>query len=302
MDPSSIPSHTQKLLRQIEQAIREYALLPAGGRVLVAISGGPDSVFLAWALRELGYEIGLAHINYQLRGEDSEREEALVRQYAQDWGVPLFVQRADPRPLVELGQDSLQMVARKIRYTFFEETMAGEAYAQCATAHHQDDQLETLVMQWLRGNPQHPMPGIPRQRGAYVRPLLDLTKADILRSLEELQLPFGLDQSNTKQAYLRNQIRHRLIPIMRDLQPQLNRQLVARHAWLGGQQQFIDQLLERELPAALRPQGPVEELSWGDFLAEYGPDALPLLVQAALHRWGIRGHLGQACQDLIDSE
>ena len=108
------------LLQRISNFILEQKLCQAEDHILLAISGGPDSVFLAFAMRLLGYKIGLAHINYQLRGEESEQEEALVRNYASIWEVPLFVKNLNTREIVEDSKGSLQEVARKIRYDFFE--------------------------------------------------------------------------------------------------------------------------------------------------------------------------------------
>ena len=117
------PQQLNSILSRIANFIEKHQLCHAGQKILIATSGGPDSICLAFAMKELGYQIGLAHINYQFRGKESDSEEMLVRAFAEKLGVPVYVKSLDTSPLVSESKDSLQQVARRIRYDFFEKIM-----------------------------------------------------------------------------------------------------------------------------------------------------------------------------------
>ncbi|MEO1448239.1 MAG: tRNA lysidine(34) synthetase TilS, partial [Bacteroidota bacterium] len=211
-------SAAQNLLNHLRKNWSKTGILPQKGRILVAISGGADSVWLAHALTIHEYPIALAHVNYGLR-KDADAEEALVRQYASTWNVPIHVLHTDPKSAAQ-GQ-SLQMEARYQRYAFFEELMQTHGYVACATAHHADDQAETLLMSLLDGNGRQIWKGIPAIRGPYIRPLLSIRKADIRTALADADLKHGEDHTNALPVYRRNQLRLNILPNLEEMAPGL---------------------------------------------------------------------------------
>lgn len=207
-----------EVIDRVRDFIREEGLPPRGDRVLVALSGGMDSVALLCILHELGYQLSAAHCNFGLRAEAAQ-EESFVQQLAQGMGIPLFLRRFGEQDFQSHPGETIQQVARKLRYAFFEELMARLGIDHCATGHHADDQTETLVMSFFRGNGPRLLHGIPLRRGSYFRPLLCLGKQDIAAWLTARNQPWRHDQSNDASDYQRNGVRNQLIPVVEQLYP-----------------------------------------------------------------------------------
>lgn len=283
---------------RIRQALA--ALHPGGSPVLAAVSGGPDSMLLTWALHQCGLLGGIAHVNYQLRGADSGADEALVRAWAQQHGVPVFVHRADPAQCP--AGDSLQAWARGERYAFFDRLLEAEGYAACATGHHLDDRIETLLRSLLQGDPYRGMQDIPAQRGRYLRPLHGLSRQEVLDAAASAAVPFRQDLSNDTPAYQRNRIRLELIPVLETLFPGFRTQLPEAQRWASLRGAFAEAQLEPFLDAGLRESPGLRELDWRVFEAQHGAGLLPLLVQAAVRRWGLHGHEAARAADLAAAQ
>lgn len=196
--------------------IEEHALLAPGARVVVGTSGGLDSTVLLALLRER-FEPVAAHVNYRLRGEESDGDEAFVRDLAEHWGVPVFVRRLDRPP----EGPSLQAAARDLRYAFFEE-VAAEVGAMCvATAHHRDDQAETVLLNLFRGAGPAGLAGLPSRRPLrpgspveVVRPLLFAARAEIEAFARAEGLGWREDRSNAEADYRRNVLRREVLPLV----------------------------------------------------------------------------------------
>lgn len=278
--------------------LQAHTLSKETHKILVGISGGPDSVLLAWALHELGYPIGLAHVNYQMRGKDSAYEQELVVSYAQKWGVPVYVKEVEGKVLAEGHSASFQQLARDVRYRFFEEICQQEEYDFLATAHHKDDQLETLLMSLIKGSPHQVFKGIPPQLGRIIRPMLDIEKSEILAVLKEENLSYGIDVSNHSTVYLRNQVRNQLIPMILDINPSFPDKALQTYKIYQLEQQFI----ESSLSEWTKGQIPPYSLDWRKFLASKGKAFLPILVSKVLAVWGLHGYERQAGIELIDSQ
>jgi tRNA(Ile)-lysidine synthase len=283
-------SPSSEILQQIAAAL---PALPADQRMLVACSGGADSMFLAHALQKLEISLALAHVNYRLRGADAEADQALVSDVAQRYQVPCHVLRPSPPPA---GQ-SVQEYAREQRYAFFEELMDQHGYAFCATAHHRDDLVETRLLSLLRSRKPRLWHGIPPRRDRYLRPLLEISKAEILATLEQWQLPYRHDVSNDEAYYLRNRVRHQVLPALRAIHPKAETQLLRRGAWYDLQYQWLRQQLAPYLPA---PES--RRLDWQRFLEQQGREFLPLLVAEVLESWGLNGAERDDALRLIDSD
>jgi tRNA(Ile)-lysidine synthase len=203
----------------------EYAMLPEGGTILCAVSGGADSVCLLHILKALaparGYSLAAAHFNHGLRGAEADEDERFVRSLAADWSIPFFAGRGDTAARAASRGLGLEETARLLRYDFLREA-AKEAGAEViATAHTADDNLETLLMRLARGTGLRGLAGIPPRRGALVRPLLTTGRAWVLAYLEEYGLPHREDRTNADTAFTRNRLRAEAVPVLRALNPRL---------------------------------------------------------------------------------
>lgn len=206
-------SATAALVRTVADFIAQQRLFGPKDRLLLAASGGKDSTTLFHVLVELGYAVDLAHCNYGLRGADSDADEAFVRNMAKQLGVRCHVVRIGLDP----ATDSIQLVAREKRYIYFEKILDEYSYDYLITAHHLHDNLESTLINFLRGSGLTGLRGIPPQRGRIVRPLLSASPSLIEGYALERGLSWREDASNESDDYLRNRIRHRLLPVLQDL-------------------------------------------------------------------------------------
>ena len=184
-------------------------------RILVAVSGGVDSMVLLYLLRELVDEVAVAHCNFQLRGQDSEQDEQLVDSYCTRHQLTCHIKRFDTK----LFKQSTQMAARTLRYNWFEELCSSNGYDIVLTAHHADDNIETLLMNIIRGTGIEGLAAIPEQNGRIIRPLLPFYKSEIVNYAQAQEIPWREDHSNQSDDYLRNAMRHHVIPELAKLHP-----------------------------------------------------------------------------------
>lgn len=204
------------MLNELSAFIARYDLLRPGDRVICALSGGADSVAMTyglWLLRErLGIELTAAHFNHHLRGAESERDEAFVRALCNRWEIPLTVGGAQVVP----GKKGLEAAAREARYAFLR-TLPGIL----ATAHTADDNAETVLLHLVRGTGLRGLGGITPKAPGLIRPMLGVTRAQVLAFLEEYSLPHVDDSSNETDAFLRNRLRRSVMPLLRAENPAL---------------------------------------------------------------------------------
>lgn len=186
-------------------------------KLLIAVSGGVDSMVLLHLLSTLGFKYGVAHCNYKLRGADSDADEALVQSWCKKNKVPFYFKKVDTKALVKGSKSSLQMVAREQRYQFFEELMSEFGYQKTVLAHHLNDRVESLMMNVLRGTGIRGLQGMPSQRGKYIRPLIDCTKEQLYDYAKNHKVEFREDKSNARIDYQRNWIRLRVLPILEQM-------------------------------------------------------------------------------------
>jgi tRNA(Ile)-lysidine synthase len=208
----------------VKTTIEEHHLLPAKGRIVVAVSGGADSLCLLHLLHSLcgpgrpypEVQLHVAHLNHQLRGEESEHEAEAVARLAACWSLPVSVGSTDIAALARHEQRSLEEAARTARYRFLREIARGD---RIAVAHHADDQAETLLLHWLRGGGIGSMIGLQPLQRDIIRPLLAITHADALAYCAAHGLTPAEDASNADPRFLRNRIRHELLPLLEELNP-----------------------------------------------------------------------------------
>lgn len=198
---------------------------------LVALSGGLDSVVLLHLCKAAGVPVVAAHMNFKLRGQESEGDAAFAKNLCQEWEIP-FLYKEAPINLTQIAEEnnrSLQMEARKIRYDWWKDLIRTKQVGFLLTGHHADDNLETVIHHLLRGSGIKGMAGIPEQRGRILRPLLTIPRADIYNYAKENKLSWRMDSSNLQSHYTRNYIRHEVIPLLRKMNPSLS-ETVARNS------------------------------------------------------------------------
>ena len=209
------------LEKQIAQVISRHRLLPQGKErpVLVALSGGADSVALLRLLLRLGYTCHAAHCNFHLRGDESERDELFVRQLCQRLGVTLHVQDFATADYAAAHKVSIEMAARQLRYDWFKRLRAETGCQAVAVAHHRDDNVETLLLNLLRGSGLHGLTGMDYRRDGIVRPLLDVSRQQLTGYLGKLGQDYVTDSTNLQPDVRRNRLRLQVLPLLRQLNP-----------------------------------------------------------------------------------
>lgn len=231
----------QRVTHFIEQ--QQLFLAPASP-VLVGLSGGADSVTLLHILHTLGFECQALHCNFQLRGEESDRDEMFCRQLCQWLDVPIQVKHFDTRRHMREHHLSLEMSARQLRYEWW--ASMTDAQTRIALGHHQDDSIETLLINLMRGTGIQGMTGIVahNEQTHVVRPLLCLSRHDILDYLSDNGLSYVIDSTNAENDTLRNQIRNQLLPLMEQMVPQVRAGIAQTIGHLQGSATFANRLLD----------------------------------------------------------
>ena len=239
---------------KILQFCREQQLLSPGDTVICAVSGGADSMAMLLLLHSLRQELDItvaaAHFNHCLRGTESDGDEAFVRAFCETRQIPFHLGSGDAAAYARQHGLSLEEAARTLRYRFFD-TLHGTV----ATAHTADDNLETVLMNLLRGSGLRGLSGIPPKRGRLIRPMLPVTREEILSYLRDAGQNWREDGSNETDFCRRNRIRHHVIPPLREENPALSRTVLAESLLLREEDAFLDTLAEEELKKAARQDG-----------------------------------------------
>ena len=210
-----------KFKAHIRHHIEEKQLFTTNDKVLVALSGGADSVALLRVLLEWGYECECAHCNFHLRGEESDRDEAFVQSLCRSLDIPLYIKHFETEAYAKEKQISIEMAARELRYAWFEELRKQIGAQVIAVAHHRDDSVETFLLNLIRGTGINGLKGISAKNGCIVRPLLTISRADILDYLDHLKQDYVTDSTNLQDEYMRNKIRLNLLPLMETMNPSI---------------------------------------------------------------------------------
>jgi tRNA(Ile)-lysidine synthase len=200
-----IQKHWNHALQEIQLSI--------DSRILLAVSGGVDSMVLLDLFRQSGFQsVQLAHVNFGLRGDSSNADQAMIERLAQEFGIPVHIHKPDTEDYAAENGISIQMAAREIRYSWFDEVMKSERIDILATAHHRDDQVETVLQNMVRGTKRKGLEGMKLREDKVIRPLLNCTKAMIREYAKVNRVEYREDASNDSLKYHRNRIRHRVIP------------------------------------------------------------------------------------------
>ena len=209
------------MIKSVQQYIINKKLFSKENNLLLAISGGADSVCLFFALKELGYNVELAHCNFNLRAEESDEDEYFVRELANKYGVKYHVNSFETQKYASEQKISIQMAARDLRYKWFDELLAVNNLDFVITAHHKDDNVETFFINLIRGTGVNGLCGIKAKNKKIIRPLLDISRQEIEHYLTKNKIKYRNDSSNSEVKYLRNKIRHQLMPLLKEMNPNI---------------------------------------------------------------------------------
>jgi tRNA(Ile)-lysidine synthase len=215
------------LLRDFKAFIESEHLFQAKDHLLLAVSGGVDSVVLCELCRQAGLNFSIAHCNFQLRGAESGRDEDFVRDLAKKYQVTFHVKRFDTESYAQQHKLSIQVAARNLRYEWFRELLSQFQARKVLTAHHANDNIETVLMNFFKGTGITGLRGILPKQGDLVRPLLFARKEALQRFAEENKLQWVEDSSNATDKYTRNYIRHQLMPVITTIYPQAETNLLS---------------------------------------------------------------------------
>jgi tRNA(Ile)-lysidine synthase len=251
-----VPREVFPLLQRVRRTVKRYDMLVPGDRVLVAVSGGPDSVALLGALVALAPGLGVAvyaaHLNHGLRGEESLRDQHCAEEVAARLGVPCVLGKSES---IHAGPN-LEERARRERYAFLTRAAAEQRCTKIATGHTCDDQAETLLMRLLRGTGSDGLAGIRAVRdGRIIRPLIECSRSEVMEFLSAQRLPFCEDSSNRDRRFLRNRVRHELIPLLQSISPTAQRNLAAVAGLVTDEWEWLRQEDTRRLAAAVADDG-----------------------------------------------
>lgn len=281
----------QLLRRKIAGFIRKQALFAPGDTVLVALSGGADSVALLDILANLpDFPLQLipVHLNHLLRGDESDGDELFARELAASYGLPVEISRCDVAGLANEKGLSLEEAGRSARYALFRELAAKHTAAAVALGHHMDDQAETVLIRLLRGSAGSGLSGIrPRSRdGLFVRPLLTLSREEIVQYLRKAGSGWREDSSNIDTKFLRNRVRHELLPLLRGYNPKITENLNQVAAALGVDEDYLAAAAEEAFGRCSIPSRAGVVLDLGSLSLE------PAALRARIYRMAIAGVKG----------
>ncbi|MEI6456128.1 MAG: tRNA lysidine(34) synthetase TilS [bacterium] len=207
------------MLAGFKKFIRKETLFRREDRILLAVSGGLDSVVMTDLFHQSGLKFAIAHCNFKLRGKESDRDERFVMKLAKRYEVPFFVQSFPTKDYSKNMGISVQMAARELRYAWFEEILVSQGYRYVATAHHLDDQAETFFINLLRGTGISGLHGILPKQGSVIRPMLFTGRDEIMKFAGLNHVTYREDSSNRSDKYLRNRIRRQVIPLLKKINP-----------------------------------------------------------------------------------
>lgn len=220
-------------------------LLPREGLILCAVSGGMDSMYLLCRLAELGYPLAAGHYNHGLRGEESDRDEAFVRDFCKEKGIAFYSEKGDAAAYAAERHLSVEDGARKLRYAFLDKTAKAIHAAAIVTAHNAEDNAETMLLNLVRGTGLRGLGGIPPLRGNILRPMLHVTREEIENYMTERGIPHVEDSTNALDIYSRNRLRHEVMPVLKELNPAVLRNVSRAAEHLRRDSEYLDSLAER---------------------------------------------------------
>lgn len=209
------------MLEKFTKNISENFAFLQKSRFCIAVSGGIDSMVLVNLCHQLKLDFAVAHCNFQLRGDESDQDEHFVKLQTEIVKIPIFIQKFDTKSFAKQQKLSIQLVARKLRYEWFNTLLLNNDFDYILTAHHLDDSLETVLINFTRGTGLEGLTGIPKHNGNIIRPLLPFSRNEIEDFAKANSIEWREDSSNKSDNYLRNKLRHKIIPVLKELNSSL---------------------------------------------------------------------------------
>lgn len=262
------------MLNKVKKYINDHRLLEADKRYLVALSGGADSVCLLLVLKQLGYQIEAVHCNFLLRGDESHRDEVFAHSLCDAYSIPFHVIHFDTRTYAQLHKISIEMAARDLRYQYFENLRRDIQADGICVAHHQDDSVETILMNLLRGTGIHGLSGIKPRNGYILRPLLCVSRKEIEAWLDERHQTYVTDSTNLEADVVRNKLRLNIIPQLHNITPSAVSNILDTAQHISEATAVYDHYMQE----ALKRLVDSNSIAICDLLQEPSPESL-------LHQW-----------------
>lgn len=252
------------MLDKIGEVIKKYGMLKKGDGVVVAVSGGPDSVALLFLLNSLKKEFNLslqiAHLNHKLREGESEEDASFVENLAQKLNIPLVIEEENVLKKAQGQKRSLEEMGRQLRYDFFVKLAQGKKIKKIAVGHTKDDQAETVLMRIIRGSGSGGLSGIPATRQIedclIIRPLIESSKKEIEDYLKKNKISARLDSSNKEKRFFRNRVRNELLPLLeKEYNPKIKEILTNFAENINGDYEFLDKIARRHFRLVSKREG-----------------------------------------------
>lgn len=241
------------MLKRFWEYAKQERLFSTGSRLLLAVSGGVDSMVMAWLFREAVIEHTIAHCNFSLRGEESDGDEKFVEAYARKNNLPFLIMRFDTLGHAATKKISVQMAARELRYEWFSSVVSHEGFDAVAVAHNLNDNAETFLINLMRGTGLAGLTGIDQHRDRIIRPLLFASRAEITAFALEKKIEYREDSSNKEIKYTRNRIRHMVIPEMEKVNPGVLNAITATMSHLSSASKLMNTYIDRMIESIFRP-------------------------------------------------
>lgn len=249
------------MLQRFQKHIEEHFNFLSESKLLIAVSGGIDSVVLAHLCTWMGHDFAICHCNFKLRGEESDEDEEFVRELAKNFGVPFFSTSFNTETFAEKNKLSIQVAARDLRYQWFYELLDNHSYDYVLTAHNTNDNLETFLINLSRGTGLEGLTGIPPINKKSVRPLLNFTRDDITLYAIKNGIIWREDRSNSSIKYIRNKVRHKILPILKEINPHILETFKYSLDHLNESQEIVDEWVKEASKKIIRQEGELIKLS-----------------------------------------
>ena len=237
----------QQILSQVKEYIQQNIPLVENDKVLVGLSGGADSVALLSILKELGYCCFAAHCHFALRGEESDRDRNFAKQISAKLGVPFIEVRFDTLKYATDKKISVEMACRELRYEWFEAQRTALGCRYLAVAHHRDDSVETVLINLIRGTGISGLTGIAPLNGTVIRPILGLSREEVENYISQSNLNYVTDSTNKETIYVRNKIRNRILPLMKEINPSVYEAIEATSVHLSETELIYREALNKKI-------------------------------------------------------
>ncbi|MFN0189426.1 MAG: tRNA lysidine(34) synthetase TilS [Bacteroidia bacterium] len=276
-----------KFEQQFLNYCRKQLGLTTETSILLAVSGGVDSMVMLHLFHRLHFNIAVAHCNFNLRGNASQEDEKLCERICKILEVPFYHQAFDTKKNAEENGVSIQMAARQLRYAWFDELTEKNKFDFVSTAHHSNDQAETILMNLISGKGVASLRGIPSQNKKTVRPLLSFSKEEILTYATENNIEWREDESNASSDYQRNYIRHHVIPNLKELNPSIQENLVRLGNRIEEMNFLVDEYSKSILEPCIQRHRDFVEINFSSFLQHPSKN---YLIWLALKEFGFEGN------------